>query len=169
MANAFNVDAYWVSGPATGLTYKNPSQQYQQILRTSLEPLLADFEAIWSKARLPRGTTVSFGREQRLREDLATTAAAGVALVGAGIWSKPKARDALDYARPQRRAEAAQGAAGRDAAAPTGAAAAAPRRQHRGGHADMSRNVEHSIFGFEVRELEATGPGGHSGRYTKLG
>lgn len=31
----------------------------------------------------------------------------------------------------------------------------------------MSRNVEHSIFGFEVRELEATGPGA-SGRYTKL-
>jgi HK97 family phage portal protein len=100
MANFFNLDAYWLSGPAQGLTYKNPSQQYQQILRTSLEPVLADFEAVWSKAWLPRGTSVQFGREQLLREDLATTATAGVALVGAGIWSKPEARDALDMPDP---------------------------------------------------------------------
>ena len=100
IANMFNLDSYWLSGPATGLTYKNPSQQYQQILRTSLEPVLADFEAIWSNAWLPRGTTISFGREQLLREDLATTAAAAVALVGAGIWSKPEARDALDMPDP---------------------------------------------------------------------
>lgn len=100
IASAFNLDAYWLSGPATGLTYKNPSQQYQQVLRTSLEPVLADFEAIWSKAWLPRGTSVQFGREQLLREDLATTATAAVALVGAGIWSKPEARDVLDMPDP---------------------------------------------------------------------
>jgi HK97 family phage portal protein len=99
-ANIFNLDGYWLGAPVAGLTYKNPSQQYQQILRTSLEPLLADFEAIWSKAWLPRGTTISFGREQLLREDLATTATAAVGLVGAGIWSKPEARDALDMPDP---------------------------------------------------------------------
>lgn len=100
MANLFNLDAYWLSGPAQGLTYKNPSQEYQQILRTSLEPLLADFEAIWSKAWLPRGTVINFGREQLLREDLATTATAAVALTAAGIWSKPEARNALDMPDP---------------------------------------------------------------------
>ena len=121
VANLFNLDGYWLGAPVAGLTYKNPSQQYQQILRTSLEPVLADFEAIWSTAWLPRGTTVSFGREQLLREDLATTAVAAVSLVGAGIWSKPEARRRPQHARPEQDPEATAdtAAAGRPGGAAT--------------------------------------------------
>jgi HK97 family phage portal protein len=92
VANMFNLDGYWLGSPVAGLTYKTAGPQYQQILRTSLEPVLADFEAIWSQAFLPRGTVCRFQRAQLLREDLATSTAAAVAAYGAGLISLPEAR-----------------------------------------------------------------------------
>lgn len=92
VANIFNLDGYWLGSPVAGMTYKTASPQYQQILRTSLEPVLADFESIWSAAWLPRGQTVHFDRSQLLREDLATAALALSTLVAAGIMSIPEAR-----------------------------------------------------------------------------
>ena len=74
------------------MTYRTAGPQYQQILRTSLEPVLADFEAVWSDAWLPRGTVVRFQRAQLLREDLATSMGAAVAGVGAGIITQPEGR-----------------------------------------------------------------------------
>ena len=53
VANMFNLDAYWFSVPVAGMTYKTSAPQYQQILRTSIEPVLADFEGVWSQAWLP--------------------------------------------------------------------------------------------------------------------
>lgn len=95
IASVFNLDGYWLGAPVAGLTYKSPAQQYQQILRTSLEPVLADFEDVWSDAWLPRGQQVRFDRNQLLRDDLPTTTTALVALVGAGIMSVPEAREYL--------------------------------------------------------------------------
>jgi hypothetical protein len=74
------------------MTYKTASPQYQQILRTSIEPLIADFEDVWSDAWLPRGQSVRFDRNQLLREDLPTSAIALSTLVGAGIMSTTEAR-----------------------------------------------------------------------------
>jgi HK97 family phage portal protein len=92
VANAFNLDGYWLGAPVAGMTYRSSAPQYQQILRTSLEPVLADFEDVWSSAWLPRGTNIRFRRAQLLREDLATSATAATGLVNAGIWSIAEAR-----------------------------------------------------------------------------
>ena len=53
VANMFNLDGYWLGSPVAGMTYRTAGPQYQQILRTSLEPVLADIEAVWSDAWLP--------------------------------------------------------------------------------------------------------------------
>jgi HK97 family phage portal protein len=95
VANMFNLDGYWLGAPVAGMTYRTAGPQYQQILRTSLEPVLVDFEAGWSAAWLPRGSSVRFRRAKLLREDLATTITALVAAVGAGILSIPEAREEL--------------------------------------------------------------------------
>jgi HK97 family phage portal protein len=92
VANMFNLDGYWLGAPVAGMTYRTAQPQYQQILRTSLEPVLADFEAIWSNAWLPRGTNVRFRRSQLLREDLATSVTAAVAAYGAGITTLAESR-----------------------------------------------------------------------------
>jgi hypothetical protein len=91
----FNIDGYWLGAPVAGMTYRTAGPQYQQILRTSLEPVLADLEAVWSDAWVPRGQTVHFDRNQLLRDDLTTTATALQLLVGAGIISPAEARDNL--------------------------------------------------------------------------
>src|SRR5215472_14953844 len=88
VANMFNLDGYWLGSPVAGMTYRTAAPQYQQVLRTSLEPVLADFEDVWGNAWLPRGTNVRFRRSQLLREDLATSTTAAVAAVGAGIMTK---------------------------------------------------------------------------------
>ncbi len=92
IANVFNLDGYWLGAPVAGMTYRSAAPQYLQVLRTSLEPVLADFEDVWSNAWLPRGTNVRFRRSQLLREDLATSMNAAVAGYGAGIMSLAEAR-----------------------------------------------------------------------------
>ena len=92
VANMFNLDGYWLGAPVAGMTYRTAGPQYQQILRTSLEPVLADFEAAWSDAWLPRGTKVRFQRAQLLREDLAVSMTAAVAGVTAGLITQPEGR-----------------------------------------------------------------------------
>jgi HK97 family phage portal protein len=95
VANIFNLDGYWVGSPVAGMTYKTASPQYQQILRTSIEPVLADFEDVWSHDWLPRGQVLRFDRKQLLREDLATTMTAMVQGTGAGIVTTEEARETL--------------------------------------------------------------------------
>jgi len=85
IANMFNLDTYWLGAAVQGMTYKTAAPQYQQILRTSLEPVLADFEQVWSDAWFPRGTTVRFDRNKLLAEDLPTTAQALSLLTSSGI------------------------------------------------------------------------------------
>jgi HK97 family phage portal protein len=92
VANMFNLDGYWLGAPVAGMTYRTAGPQYQQVLRTSLEPVLADFEAIWSDAWLPRGTSLRFQRSQLLREDLATSTTAAVAAYSGGLVSQPEGR-----------------------------------------------------------------------------
>jgi HK97 family phage portal protein len=93
VANAFNLDGYWLGAPVAGMTYKTASPQYQQILRTSLEPVISDFESEWSYSWLPRGQIIHFDRTKLLRDDLATTAVASAGLYGAGIVNLPEARE----------------------------------------------------------------------------
>jgi HK97 family phage portal protein len=92
VANMFNLDGYWLGAPVAGMTYRTAGPQYQQVLRTSLEPILADFEDVWSNAWLPRGTDIRFRRSQLLREDLATSTTAAVAAFGAGLMTLEEGR-----------------------------------------------------------------------------
>ena len=92
VANMFNLDGYWLGAPVAGMTYRTAGPQYQQILRTSLEPVLADFEDVWSDAWLVRGQTLRFHRAQLLREDLPTASAAAASLYAAKIISLEEAR-----------------------------------------------------------------------------
>jgi HK97 family phage portal protein len=95
VANMFNLDGYWLGAPVAGMTYRTAGPQYMQVLRTSLEPVLADFEDVWSNAWLPRGVNIRFRRSQLLRDELSTTMTAVVAGVGAGIMTAGEARVAI--------------------------------------------------------------------------
>jgi hypothetical protein len=97
----FNVDGYWLGAPVAGMTYRTAAPQYQQILRTSLEAVLADFESAWSYAWLPRGQTVRFDRNTLLKDDLTTTSTALSTLVGSGIITVNEARAYLDLPTAQ--------------------------------------------------------------------
>jgi HK97 family phage portal protein len=121
VANMFNLDGYWLGAPVAGMTYRTAGPQYQQVLRTSLEPLLADLEDVWSAAWLPRGTNVRFRRDQLLRDDLATTTTSATALLAAGIITQPEARVMLGL--PPHIVGAT--GAGADIATPSGAEPAA--------------------------------------------
>src|SRR5262245_9025368 len=74
VANAFNLDGYWVGAEMRGLTYRSPGPLYLGLLRTSLEPVMADFEQAWTDAWLPRGQSVRFDRLQLTRDDLGASA-----------------------------------------------------------------------------------------------
>jgi len=87
IANIFNLDSYWLGAAVQGMTYKTAAPQYQQILRTSIEPVLADFEQVWSAAWVPRGQQIRFDRNKLLAEDLPTTAQALQLLTTSGITS----------------------------------------------------------------------------------
>jgi phage portal protein BeeE len=95
-ANLFNLDGYWLGAPVAGMTYRTASPQYQQVLRTSLSPVLADFEDVWSYFWLPRGQTVRFDRNQLLADDLTVTSNAAVAVYNAGIVTLDEARAGLN-------------------------------------------------------------------------
>jgi HK97 family phage portal protein len=95
-ANLFNLDGYWLGAPVAGMTYRTASPQYQQVLRTSLAPVLADFEDVWSYNWLPRGQNIRFDRAQLLADDLTVTSNAAVAVYQAAISTLDEARAAVN-------------------------------------------------------------------------
>ena len=95
VANMLGLDGYWIGAPTTTLTYRSPAPLYLQLLRTSIEPLLQDFEQVWSDALLPRGQSIRFDRWQILRDDFAVTITSLVAATGAGIMTTDEARQYL--------------------------------------------------------------------------
>jgi HK97 family phage portal protein len=92
VANMFNLDGYWLGAPVSGMTYRTAGPQYQQALKTSLAPVLADFEDVWSDAWLVRGQQLRFNRNELLREDLQTSMLAATTGYHAGIVSLEEAR-----------------------------------------------------------------------------
>jgi HK97 family phage portal protein len=95
VANMFGLDGYWLGAPSASLTYKSPGPLYLQLLRTSIEPMLQDFEQVWSDTLLPRGQSLRFDRWQILRDDFAVTVTTLVAATGAGIMTTEEARQYL--------------------------------------------------------------------------
>jgi len=94
VANAFNLDGYWLGAPTTSLTYRSPGPMYTHLLRLSLGPVLVDFEDVWSAAWLPRGRRVVFDRVTLQRDDLASTVDTMTKATGSNppLMSVPEAR-----------------------------------------------------------------------------
>lgn len=92
VANAFNLDGYYVGAPNANLVYQSPGANFSNLLRLSLEPVLKDFEDVWSMAWLPRGQRMRFDRIQLTRDDFAGTIITLAAAVDAQIITTEEAR-----------------------------------------------------------------------------
>lgn len=93
VANACNLDPYWLGGPSSSHTYKSPGPMFLTLLRTSLEPVMADLELVWSLSwLLPQDRSVRFDRLQLTRDDFATEVQSGVAAVNAGLLTREEWR-----------------------------------------------------------------------------
>ena len=75
VANAFNLDPYWLGAEGSSHTYRSPQPMFLTLLRTSLNPMLKTFEDEWSYRWLPYGRGVMFDRLELLRDDLNTMVA----------------------------------------------------------------------------------------------
>lgn len=91
-ANMFNLDAFWLGAASAGLTYKSPGPLYQTLLKTTLEPIMTDFEGAWSAAWLPRGRSVQFDRLPLLRDSLDTMVTAINAAMSTGLMTLEEGR-----------------------------------------------------------------------------
>lgn len=92
VANMFNLDGYYLGADAASLTYRSPGPMFLQLLRITLEPILGDFEGVWSSVWLPLGHALRFDRKQLLQDDLSTTINTLRVGIQAGIYSQEEAR-----------------------------------------------------------------------------
>jgi HK97 family phage portal protein len=92
VANMMNLDGYYLGAPNATLTYQSPGANFSNLLRLSLEPVLKDFEDVWSMMWLPRGQRVRFERIQLTRDDFAATIETLAAAAAAGILTIEEAR-----------------------------------------------------------------------------
>lgn len=92
VANAFNLDPYWLGAPGSSHTYRSPGPMYLNLLRMSLEAVVTDFESVWSAALVPRGRQVVFDRSVLLGDDLPTTIKALGEAVDKGLWTRDEVR-----------------------------------------------------------------------------
>jgi len=100
VANMFNLDGYYLNAPNATLTYQSPGANFSNLLRISLEPVLADFEDVWSMALLPRGQRLRFERVQFTRDDFASTIDTLATAIQGGILTPDEARGFLGLASP---------------------------------------------------------------------
>jgi HK97 family phage portal protein len=92
VANMFNLDGYWLGAPGATMTYKSPGPMYLNLIRMSINPVLGDFEDVWSSMLLPRGQRVAFDRAAVLGEDFLTTMAGLKIAVETGLNTRDEAR-----------------------------------------------------------------------------
>lgn len=92
LANAFGLDGYWLGAPGESLTYRSPGPMYLNLLRTTLEPVLADFEQSLTAKLVPYGHRLRFDRKALLQDDLQTTVETLTAAVSGGLMTLQEAR-----------------------------------------------------------------------------
>lgn len=97
VANMFNLDGYWLGGPAGSFTYRTPGPMYLNLLRQTVNPILEDFEGTWSGRWLPRGRQVRFDRTPVLKDDLPTMITTMAAATKAKLLTQSEARVILGY------------------------------------------------------------------------
>lgn len=72
IANAFNLDGYWLGAEGSSHTYRSPGPLFLSLLKTALNPVMRAFEEEWGFQWLPYGTELRFDRSELLRDDLLT-------------------------------------------------------------------------------------------------
>lgn len=97
VANMANLDGYWVGAPTSSFTYQSPAPMYLNLLRQTINPILEDFEGVWSQAWLPRGRSVRFDRTAVLKDDMQTMVTTARDAVAAGLWTVAEGRAYLGY------------------------------------------------------------------------
>lgn len=75
MANALNLDAYWLADPGGSHQYKSPQPMFLTLIRVTLGRMFRTFEDEWSFRWLPYGRSIMFDRRELLRDDLSTMVA----------------------------------------------------------------------------------------------
>ena len=89
IANASNLDGYWLGAEGSSHTYRTPGPMFLALLRISLNPMMRTFEDEWSHAWLPYGRAVAFDRLELLRDDLQTMVRTFQAGRAAGLFPDP--------------------------------------------------------------------------------
>lgn len=97
VANMANMDGFWVGAPSGSFTYKSPGPMYLNLIRQTLNPILEDFEGVWSIRWVPRGREVRFNRTVLLQDDMETMVQTAAAAVAAKLWTQAEARMYLGY------------------------------------------------------------------------
>ncbi|HET6742395.1 MAG TPA: phage portal protein [Kribbella sp.] len=93
LANAFNLDSRWLGGQAGHMEYKSPGPMFLELLRTSLNPVMVDFEQVWSLLWMPpAGRAVRFDRLELTRDDFSTEVTTGVAAVAGRLMTREEWR-----------------------------------------------------------------------------
>lgn len=97
-ANMFNLDGYYLGAPASSHTYRTPGAMFVVLVRTTLNGVLAPFEDTWSRAWLPRGQRVTFGRAEIQADDMPTTITMLTQATGGPVMVRNEARALLRLA-----------------------------------------------------------------------
>lgn len=97
VANMANMDGWWVGAPSGSFSYKSPGPMYLNLIRQTINPILEDFEGVWSAAWLPRGRWVRADRTVVLKDDMQTMIATATAAVNGGLWTVAEGRAYLGY------------------------------------------------------------------------
>lgn len=95
IANAANLDPYWLGAEGSSHTYRSPQPMFLTLLRVTLEPMLKMFEDEWSFRWLPYGRKVRFDRVELLRDDFQTMVQTFAKGIEAGIF--PDKNEARTY------------------------------------------------------------------------
>ena len=100
VANMFNIDGYWLGAPVSGMTYRTAGPQYQQILRRPWSRYSSISRTCGPTPGCRAAVDPFRPLPTALKDDMATTTTAVVALVGAGIITAEQAPDDPRRSRP---------------------------------------------------------------------
>lgn len=93
VANLLNLNSFWLNAPASSHTYRSPGPMFLELQRTSLEPVMRDFEAVWgNKWFVEKRRRTRFDRLQLTRDDFQTTITTLKMAVEAGLMTVEEAR-----------------------------------------------------------------------------
>lgn len=95
VANAFNLDGYWLGAQSSSHTYRSPGAMFLTLMVTTLAPIVRPFEDTWTLKWLARGKRVVFNRQAILVDDFPTLIGALTKATGGPIMTPDEGRTRL--------------------------------------------------------------------------